>query len=91
MGAVSGAVYGIAAEFAPAVTGGAGVPFGTAVWLVADDLAVPALGLSDSPPDYPASMHAYSLASHFGVRTRDGSRTTVASRGTGIAGTVRFR
>jgi putative membrane protein len=42
------AVYGAAAEYAPAVTRGFGLPFGAAVWLGAHVITVPALGLS--PP-----------------------------------------
>ena len=64
-GGTSGAVYGIAAEFAPQVTGGAGLPFGTAVWLAIDEGAVPLLGLSKGPTEYPVSTHVYALASHF--------------------------
>lgn len=65
MGAMSGAIYGVAAELAPVVTLGAGVPFGTAVWLIADEAALPVLGLSKSPTEFPLSTHAYALASHF--------------------------
>lgn len=65
MGAGSAAVYGVLSEFVPEVTTGAGVPFGAAVWLLADEAAVPALGLSKGPTEYPLSKHAYSLASHF--------------------------
>lgn len=65
MGAGSAAVYGVLAEFVPEVTAGAGLPFGTAVWLLADEAAVPALGLSKGPTEYPLSTHAYALASHF--------------------------
>lgn len=65
MGATSGAVYGAMAELTPLVTVGAGLPFGAAVWLIADEAAVPALGLSESPTEVPLSTHAYALASHF--------------------------
>ena len=64
MGAASGAIYGAAAEVFPSATVGAGLPFGAAVWLVADEMVVPALGLSKPPAEYPLSIHAYSLASH---------------------------
>ena len=64
-GGTSGAVYGLVAEFAPTVTVGAGVPFGTAVWLGIDEAAVPLLGLAKGPTEYPVSTHAYALASHF--------------------------
>lgn len=71
MGAVSGAIYGAMAEVIPNVTRGAGLPFGTAVWLIADDVVVPALGLSKPPTAYPLSTHAYALASHliYGLTT----------------------
>ena len=71
MGAASGAIYGVAAELAPATTDGLGLPFGAAVWLVADEGLVPALGLSKGPTEYPASVHAYAFASHlvFGAST----------------------
>jgi hypothetical protein len=64
MGLASGAIYGVAAELAPAAKAGAGLPFGAAVWLVADEGVVPAAGLSKSAAEYPLSIHAYSLASH---------------------------
>jgi hypothetical protein len=64
MGTASGAIYGVSAEFAPEVTVGAGLPFGTAVWLVADEVLVPALGLSKPPTKTPISKHASALASH---------------------------
>jgi hypothetical protein len=63
-GAASGAVYGALAEVSPQVTMGAGIPFGAAFWLIADEVAVPALGLSKGPTAYPVSTHAYALASH---------------------------
>jgi putative membrane protein len=71
MGATSGAIYGAAAELIPAATAGGGIPFGTAVWLVADDVTLPAVGLSKWPTAYPFSQHAYAFASHvvYGLTT----------------------
>jgi putative membrane protein len=71
MGVTSGAIYGVAAEVLPAATAGVGLPFGAAVWLVADELVVPALGLSKPPTAYPPSTHAYAFASHlvYGLTT----------------------
>lgn len=71
MGAVSGAIYGVAAEIVPPSTAGVGLPFGAVVWLSADEAIVPALGLSKGPSEYPLSTHAYALASHlvFGAST----------------------
>ena len=63
-GTVTGGMYGAMAELAPQVTAGTGVPFGAAFWLVADEVAVPALGLAKGPAAYPLSTHVYSLASH---------------------------
>lgn len=63
-GITSGAFYGVAAELAPPVTIGAGLPFGVVFWLLADEIVTPALGLKKKPTDYPPSIHAYSLASH---------------------------
>ena len=77
MGVVSGGIYGAAAELAPATTVGVGLPFGAAVWLLADEAVVPAVGLSKAPTEYPLSIHAYALASHlvFGVSTEAVRRT----------------
>lgn len=71
MGATSGAIYGAMAEVIPEVAVGEGLPFGAAVWLLADDVVVPALGLSKPPTAYPASRHIYALASHlvYGLTT----------------------
>ena len=65
LGTSVGGLYGAVAELAPEVTTGAGLPFGAAFWLVADEGAVPLLGLSKAPTEYPLSTHAYALASHF--------------------------
>ena len=63
-GTATGGLYGAAAEIAPEVTTGLGLPFGVAFWMVADEGAVPLLGLSKGPTEYPLSTHAYALASH---------------------------
>lgn len=71
MGAMSGAVYGVAAELIPFATAGEGLAFGASVWMAADNAIVPALGLGSSPTKTPASTHIYALASHlvYGVAT----------------------
>jgi len=71
MGAASGLIYGIASEIAPVTTVGAGLPFGAAVWVIADDIVVPALGLSKPVTEFPLSTHAYALSSHlvYGLTT----------------------
>lgn len=67
-GTLMGAVYGTALEFAPrnyrrnAI--GSGLLMGTALFAGADELALPALGLTGSPTESPASAHLYGLVSH---------------------------
>jgi len=70
-GVASGGLYGALAEVVPQVTTTAGLPFGAAFWLLADEVSVPLLGLSKGPTEYPVSTHVYSLASHivYGVST----------------------
>ena len=63
-GTLTGGLYGALAEVTPQVTTGAGIPFGAAFWLIADEVTVPLLGLSKGPSEYPPSTHAYALASH---------------------------
>lgn len=68
-GTVMGAIYGVAKEngplalqkMHPAVSG---ARFGSALYLAADELAVPALGLSPKASESPVSAHLYGLASH---------------------------
>ena len=64
MGMGSAAVYGVLAEVAPVVTIGDGLAFGTGVWLLADEVAVPAAGLSKAPQEIPLTTHIYALVSH---------------------------
>lgn len=68
-GAFLGVIYGIGAELVPMTRTGFGVPYGLTVAAIADEVVVPALGLSGLPWKSPASTHAYSVASHivFGV------------------------
>ncbi|MEP6769248.1 MAG: DUF1440 domain-containing protein [Acidobacteriota bacterium] len=63
-GGLTGALYGSAAEIAPAVTRGVGLVYGSVVWLLADEIGVPLLRLSKSPLRYPASVHAQSFGAH---------------------------
>ena len=77
LGAMLGLVYGLVAEYWPGVTTGAGTSFGTAVALVLDDAAVPALGAAEPPWQTNASTHAYAIASHlvFGLSLEAMRRT----------------
>ena len=63
-GALNGALYGAAVELDRRARIAAGVPFGLAVWALADEGAVPALGLSRSPRHASLGLLTYGLASH---------------------------
>ena len=68
-GTAVGGVYGVYAERRHTHASGAG--FGATVWLVADEIAMPLLGLSHSTTRRPVEMHLQSLMAHlvFGVAT----------------------
>jgi uncharacterized membrane protein YagU involved in acid resistance len=63
-GSAVGAGYGLASEFFPPLRTAAGAPFGAAVWLLADEIGVPALKLSKPPTSYGFDVHAKALAAH---------------------------
>jgi hypothetical protein len=63
-GGAVGAIYGAAASQNDEVTAWGGIPFGAAVWLVADEIGVPLSGLSKGPTEYPLSSHISALAAH---------------------------
>lgn len=62
--ALTGAVYGALVEYMPFLSFGLGTLFGTAVWVAADEIALPKLELADDPKRYPAAAHARSWAAH---------------------------
>jgi putative membrane protein len=68
-GATVGALYGAYAGRQTRVTSGIG--FGLAVWLLADEIAMPLLGLSDSTLRRPLEKRLQSIAAHivFGMAT----------------------
>lgn len=82
-GTVQGAIYGTVVE-AAGCGGGllAGLIFGAALFALADELAVPALGLSGKPSESPLPTHLYALAAHlvYGLSsevTRKGLRASI--------------
>ena len=64
-GSLVGALYGGLAELLPITSFGLGMPFGFALWLLGDEIAVPALGLGKKPTEYSPEVHADALAAHF--------------------------
>ena len=79
-GGLLGAVYGAATAAWPKTASGFGIPFGAAVWAAADEIAVPAAGLSKPSTQAPSSTHAYSFLSHivFGAAL-EGSRRALTA------------
>ena len=63
-GALMGAVYGAAAEVAPPVKSLVGLPYGAALFVGADEIVLPVLGLSKKPTEYPLSKHLSGLGQH---------------------------
>src|SRR5438309_1053818 len=63
-GALMGAAYGAVAEAAPAVRTLAGLPYGVALFVGVDELALPILGLAKKPTEYPLSRHLSGLGQH---------------------------
>lgn len=63
-GAAMGGLYGMAAEHWDEARTGAGTIFGTALWLAADEVAVPAFKLAPPPQDTPLPKHATYWAAH---------------------------
>jgi putative membrane protein len=75
-GTLVGGLYGAMAEMSPEVVSRlGGVPFGMAVWLLADEIALPAFRLAGKPQEVPVKKHATALAEHFVYgATTDGVR-----------------
>jgi len=63
-GGLMGAAYGAASEVMPVGSKWFGLPYGAALFVGADEVAVPVLKLSKPPQDAPASSHLYGLVSH---------------------------
>lgn len=70
MGGLTGGSYGLLAT-GTKVTFRTAALYGAAVWLLADEIAVPSLKLAPPPQETPASSHGKALASHlvFGLVT----------------------
>jgi hypothetical protein len=63
-GALMGGVYGALAEVSPPVTTGAGTGFAASLWLLADEIAIPALGLGKPPQKTRPKTHVQALSAH---------------------------
>ena len=63
-GAMTGAFYGVLAEFYPAATAKEGASFGLALMTLTHESALPAMGLSVPPEEQTAREHTSEAASH---------------------------
>lgn len=77
-GGLVGAVYGAMASSTRLAAAGGGTGYASAVWLLADEIGVPAAGFSDPPKKTPAMKHVQAWASHlvYGLVT-DGTRRAI--------------
>jgi len=77
-GGLVGAVYGAMASSNRMAVAGGGTGYGSAVWLLADEIGVPAAGLSGSPAKTPLRKHLQAWASHlvYGLVT-EGTRRAI--------------
>ncbi|HVY91986.1 MAG TPA: DUF1440 domain-containing protein [Bryobacteraceae bacterium] len=77
-GGLLGAFYGAMASAAPVAMAGAGTGYGSAVWLLADEIGVPMTGLSAGPIRTPPLKHLKAWASHlvYGLVT-EGTRRAI--------------
>ncbi len=71
VGATFGAFYSVAREYVPQVASGGGAPFGMAVFVLAQEIEMPRMGLSKPAGQYSLAMHANSLGEHvvWGITT----------------------
>jgi hypothetical protein len=63
-GTAMGALYGLTTEYFPEARAGFGTIFGTLIFALADETAIPLAGFSTKPIEYPVSSHLRALASH---------------------------
>jgi hypothetical protein len=81
-GIAAGAAYGALRESFPVTSVGYGLPYGVAVWLLADEVGTPLSGLSKPPWKVSASFHASAFANHlvYGLVTDFTTRVLLAPR-----------
>jgi putative membrane protein len=63
-GAALGGFYGLVSGFFPALMSGRGLLFGSASWLLGDEIVVPALRLGPAPAETDPEDHVLALCSH---------------------------
>ncbi len=64
VGGAAGALYGTVAHWIPSVKRFRGVGFGIALWLLGDEILMPAFGLTEPARNYSLRMQANALGEH---------------------------
>jgi hypothetical protein len=59
-----GMLYGVTRGPVSGIDAAGGLAFGAGLWFAGDELAVPLLGLAESPLSYPPSVHLRALGAH---------------------------
>ena len=65
-GVMGGALFAALAPRAPFLSTGLGTLYGTLFWLIADEIGMPVMGISEPSQDYPWQTHARAWAAHVG-------------------------
>lgn len=75
-GIAVGALYGALRSRFPSSPVVAGLGYGTALWLLGDEIAVPVLGLAEGPTAHRPAVHAQSFGAHlvYGLATAAATR-----------------
>lgn len=72
VGAAGGAIYGALLGHRTKCLIASGAAFGVVLWLVAEEVAMSAIGINDPPQSYSMAMHANSLGEHLAYGTAIG-------------------
>ncbi|HXE64385.1 MAG TPA: DUF1440 domain-containing protein [Bryobacteraceae bacterium] len=82
-GGLAGALYGAMASTTSAAMAGGGIGYGSAVWLLADEIGVRAAGLSGPPTETPPKKHLQAWVSHlvYGLVTEGTRRVILKAAG----------
>lgn len=74
-GVLVGGIYGALRPSASAPDLAAGLGYGTALWLIGDEIMVPLLGLAEGPTGHSISEHASALGAHLAYGAATASAT----------------
>ena len=80
-GLAMGGLYGLVRGRAEGADAAGGLVFGTALWLLGDELMVSLLGLAKGPTAFPPAQHAHRLGAHaaYGLTTAAVAQTLYAA------------